>query len=390
MRRRTASLALLIAPLSAALPVPAAADIIWPDHGRFALKPRISLSVRPAPIPLTQRQARIYAIELSPSPASSADLRLAVQRRRQRFLPTRLARLGMAPFHDDIQPRTSVTLAQVQADLPVDALPLGDRLTAAIGWQAVKINNRSVNVTSPYTRDDLRVRDAFLPSASATLAATDRLTLHADYGQAIRAYGDSGTIGSLGLTVADFRAFRNALRAERASLTRLGARWAAAPALHVGLHVFAGRVSDRLAFGAGDFLPRTMHGAMLQGVGVETAHRLSPTLDLTLRYDRARLEMMGADTDRIEQRLALQGGWRRRPWRSALTLARTSMPAWARPGHRLRLEGGIDYAPTDMPGIRLGLHLTDPDRLAMAHLPSGPVRAMDQSRALMLAAALRW
>ena len=43
---------------------------------------------------------------------------------------------------------------------------------------------------------------------------------------------------------------------------------------------------------------------------------------------------------------------------------------------------------------RIGLHLSDPDRLMTGRLAdqplSGPVRAVDQARALMLSAALRW
>lgn len=54
----------------------------------------------------------------------------------------------------------------------------------------------------------------------------------------------------------------------------------------------------------------------------------------------------------------------------------------------------VDYVPAGARMLRFGLHLTDPDQLVGARLAhqaqSGPVRAVDRSRALMLAAALRW
>ncbi|WP_420144204.1 hypothetical protein [Sphingobium sp.] len=100
MALRTASLALLIAPFSA----PASAETFWPDHASFALKLRISLSVRPVSPASMQRPARIYAMELAPSPASPADLRLSMQRRRQRFQSTRMARLALLPGAD-VRPR---------------------------------------------------------------------------------------------------------------------------------------------------------------------------------------------------------------------------------------------------------------------------------------------
>ena len=74
--------------------------------------------------------------------------------------------------------------------------------------------------------------------------------------------------------------------------------------------------------------------------------------------------------------------------------ARTSGSAWGQGAERLRVEGGIDYMPAGPRAPRIGLHLSDPDRLMTGRLAdqplSGPVRAVDQARALMLSAALRW
>jgi len=382
----------LLALLLASVTTPAAAEPFWPDHGRFALKPRFILWVQPAPLAPPQRQARIYAIELARSPADPADLRLALQRRRQRFGGLPLVRAAQLPGAD-VQPRSSVMMADTRFDLPSTVSPLGDRLSATLGWQAVKISNRAVNATSPSTRDDLRVRDGFLPSARLALAATPRLDLRADYRETIRAYADSGTIGALGLDQPTYRALRSALRPERDSRSRIGLRWAAAPALRLGIDAYAAQVRNRLSFIDHGYLPQTMGSAQARGVAIEAVHSLSPTLQWRLRYDRARMDLEDGGR-RTETRLAVQGQWQRGPWRGALSAALTSAPFWAEPGHKLRIEGGIDYMADDLTGVRLGLHLTDPDRLAATRLAdqpqSGPVRAADQARALMLTAALRW
>ncbi|MBZ9647281.1 TonB-dependent receptor [Sphingobium sp. 3R8] len=391
MRARTPSLALLLASLATPAAADSLAEPFWPDHARFALKPRLILRVQPAPPAPPQRQARIYAIELAPSPADPADLRLALQRRRQRFGGLPLVRAAQSPGAD-MQPRSSVMLADARVDLPSEMLPWGDRLSATLGWQAVKISNRAVNATSPYTRDDLRARDGFLPSARLALAATSRLDLRADYRETIRAYADSGTIGALGLDQPGFRALRAALRPERDSLSRIGLRWAAVPALRLAIDAYDGQVRNRLSFVDHGYLPRTMGSAQAHGVAIEAVHSLSPTLQWRLRYDLARMDVEHGER-RTETRLAVRGEWRRGPWRGALSAARTSAPFWAEPGHRLRIEGGIDYMPDDLFGVRLGLHLADPDRLAVTRLAdqpqSGPVRAADQARALMFTAALR-
>jgi hypothetical protein len=140
-------------------------------------------------------------------------------------------------------------------------------------------------------------------------------------------------------------------------------------------------------------MPRNLGSAKVQGVMLEGRHSLSPTLRWGLRYDRARI---GADRGGMltEERLAVQGEWRHGSWRCAMSAARTSGSAWGQGAERLRVEGGIDYLPVDPRAPRIGLHLADPDRLMSSRLAdqptSGPIRAADQARALMLNAALRW
>ena len=365
------------------LPTPAMAQSVWPDHAGFALRPRINFSVRPAPLlPFAQRPARIYAIELVPLPAQPADLHLTLQRRRQRVAALMAARA-------DHQPRSSLRLVDIQMDLP----QMDERLSAMVGWQAAKFSNKAVNATSPYSRDDLRVRDDFVPSAHLGFAATPRLALTADYRETVRGYADIGTIGAMGLDQPAYRALRQSLRPERDSRTRIGLRWAAMPALQLDVAAYDGQVRDRLAFVEGGYRPHNLGSAHMQGVALEARHSLSPRLRWGLRYDRARI-----DPDRgaalTEERLAVQGEWRHGPWRCAMSAARTSMSAWGQGANRMRMEGGIDYVPADPRSPRIGLHLTDPDRLMSGRLAdqpqSGPIRAADQARALMLSAALRW
>lgn len=369
--------------ITAMLPGQAMAESFWPDHAGFALRPRVNFSIRPAPtLPFAQRPARIYAIEWTPLPTQPADLHLTVQRRRQRVAALIAARA-------DHQPRSSVRLVDVQMDLP----QMDERLSASVGWQAAKFSNKAVNATSPYSRDDLRVRDDFVPSAHLTFAATQRLALTADYRETVRGYADIGTIGAMGLDQPSYRVLRNALRPERDSRTRIGLRWMATPALQLDAAAYDGQVHDRMAFIEGGYRPHNLGSAQLRGVTLEARHSLTPTLRWGLRYDRARI-----DPDRgaalSEERLALQGEWHHGRWRCAMTAARTSRSAWGQGAERLRVEGGVDYMPTDPRAPRIGLHLTDPDRLMSGRLAdqplSGPIRAVDQARALMLSAALRW
>lgn len=365
------------------LPAPAMAESFWPDHAGFTLRPHISFSIRPAPLlPFSQRPARIYAIEWTPLPAQPADLHLTLQRRRQRAAALVAARA-------DHQPRSSVRLVDVQMDMP----QVDDRLSATLGWQAAKFSNKAVNATSPYSRDDLRVRDDFVPSAHLAFAATPRLALTADYRETVRGYADIGTIGALGLDQPSYRAMREALRPERDSRTRIGLRWAPISALQLDVAAYDGQVRNRLTFVEGGYMPRNLGGAQVQGVALEARHSLSSTLHWGLRYDRARIapDLGGA---LVEARLAVQGEWRHGAWRCAMSAAHTSGSAWGQGAERLRVEGGVDYLPVNPRAPRIGLHLTDPDRLMSVRLAdqpaSGPIRAVDQARALMLSAALRW
>lgn len=186
---------------------------------------------------------------------------------------------------------------------------------------------------------------------------------------------------------------RDALRPERDSRTRIGLRWTATPALRLDVATYDGQVRDRLAFAHGTYLPQNLGSAQLQGMALEARHSLSPTLHWGLRYDRARIDPdQGAGL--TEERLAVQGEWRHGPWRCAMSAAHTSGSAWGQGADRLRVSGGVDYLPADPRAPRIGLHLSDPDRLIGGRLAdqplSGPIRAVDQARALMLSAALRW
>lgn len=371
----------------------AMAQLATADHGGFALKPRLSFSMRAAPAEPRQRPARIYAIDLSPIPAEPAAMRMAVERRRQLHAgmrPIRSAAFAAPVRHGtDVAPRTSLTMIDARFDLPLGRLAADDRLSATLGWQGAKISNRSANATSQLTRDNLRAKDWFLPVAQMRFGGTPRLALSADYREAMWAYGDSGAIGAMGLDRERFRALRDALRPERDRRARLGLDWMVRPDMMVRVAAYAARIEDRMGFARGSYAPLNLGSADLRGLDVAVTHSLSPALRWTARYAQAAVRRdEGGQVQ--ERKLALSGEWHAGPWRCAMGIARTSAPALGREaGAGMRFEAGMDY---DAGGPRIGLRLTDPDRLSASRLseamPTGPVRAAEQARAVMLTAAV--
>ncbi|MEK7343087.1 MAG: TonB-dependent receptor [Pseudomonadota bacterium] len=382
----------LVALMLAAAAEQAMAQLSTADHGGFALKPRLAFSMRAVPAEPRQRPARIYAIDLSPIPAEPAAMRMAVERRRQLYAGVRAMRsegLG-APARNgtDIAPRTSLTMIDARFDLPLGRLAADDRLSATLGWQGAKISNRSANATSQLTRDNLRAKDWFLPVAQMRFGVMPRLALSADYREAMWAYGDSGAIGAMGLDREGFRTLRNALRPERDRRARLGLDWAAGPGVAVRVAAYAARIEDRMGFARGSYAPLNLGSADVRGLDAAVTHSLSPALRWTARYAQAAVRA-DAGEQAMERKLALSGEWRAGPWRCAMGIARTSAPALGQEaGAGTRFEAGMDY---DAGGPRIGLRLTDPDRLSASRLgeamPTGPARAAEQARAVMLTAA---
>ena len=120
-----------------AFAVPASAQTITPDHGGFVLKRPLRFSLLPAPLDGAAKPARIYAIELAPSPAEPAAIGIAVQRKRNRMVALPARRIGAVPLPTDLsgdaQPRSSLML--VDAWQPVTGGRLAGR-TGLAGGQA--------------------------------------------------------------------------------------------------------------------------------------------------------------------------------------------------------------------------------------------------------------
>ncbi|WHO39012.1 TonB-dependent receptor [Sphingobium sp. AP49] len=374
----------------AALAIPVSAQTIAPDHGSFMLKRPLRFSLLPALVGGTPKSARIYAVELAPSPAEPAAIGIAVQRKRNRMMALPARRIGTVPLPTDLsgdaQPRSSLMLVDAHG-----SLPLADGLQAELGWQGAKLNNRGANVTALYGSDEIKSRDLFLPTGRLAYDAAPGITLRADYRETIQAYAGIGLSGALGLTREGFRSLQADLRPERDRRVRLGGDWAVAPALTLAVDAFDGDVEDRLAFVENGYLPVNRGSAHVRGLAMRAEHQLTPALRLSARYHLAQLRQ--DQVGRVqEQQLMLEGMWAKGPWRCRIAAAQSSAPALMPEDDGMRLEAGIDYVLAVRRPMRIGLHLTDPDRLASSRLirteASGAARPEDQAQALMLTAAL--
>lgn len=374
----------------AALAIPVSAQTIAPDHGSFMLKRPLRFSLLPAMVGGTPKSARIYAVELAPSPAEPAVIGIAVQRKRNRMMALPARRIGTVPLPTDLsgdaQPRSSLMLVDAHG-----SLPLADGLQAELGWQGAKLNNRGANVTALYGSDEIKSRDLFLPTGRLAYDAAPGITLRADYRETIQAYAGIGLSGALGLTREGFRSLQADLRPERDRRVRLGGDWAVAPALTLAVDAFDGDVEDRLAFVENGYLPVNRGSAHVRGLAMRAEHQLTPALRLSARYHLAQLRQ--DQVGRVqEQQLMLEGMWAKGPWRCRIAAAQSSAPALMPEDDGMRLEAGIDYVLAVRRPMRIGLHLTDPDRLASSRLirteASGAARPEDQAQALMLTAAL--
>ncbi|RSU55012.1 TonB-dependent receptor domain-containing protein [Sphingobium yanoikuyae] len=375
-----------------AFAVPASAQTITPDHGGFVLKRPLRFSLLPAPLDGAAKPARIYAIELAPSPAEPAAIGIAVQRKRNRMVAMPARRIGGVPLPTDLsgdaQPRSSLMLVDAHG-----SLPLADGLQAELGWQGAKLNNRGANVTALYGSDAIKSRDLFLPTGRLAYDAAPGVTLRADYRETIEAYAGVGLSGALGLTREAFRTLQAGLRPERDSRMRLGSDWMLAPDLTLAVDAFDGEIEDRLAFVEDGYLPVNRGSAHVRGLAMRAEHRLTSALSLSARYHVARLRQEQGGRVQ-EQQLMLEGLWAQGPWRCRIAAAQNSAPALMQDDGGLRLEAGVDYALTGRRPMRVGLHLTDPDQLASSRLmradASGAARPEDQAQALMLTAARAW
>ncbi len=368
---------------------------------RFTLKPRATPTRLPSPPARAGHRMRSFA----DSPDRIAvddrahDVQIAVQRRTLRYGgggATALDRpMDAANPYLFLPPRSRFTRLSVE-----DHLPLGEHVSATLGWQGVKLSNRNANVTVGAGDDRLRARDWFLPRATLHLRAAPVLTLGLDYAETLRAYGDTGTMGPLGLTREEFRILRRTLRPETHSRLRLTADWTPAANLDLSIAAYGGRLDDRLSFADASYQPVNSGSARIEGGALAVRHRLSPHLLWATRYEAGRLRLSDGAT-RHEGKFAIEGVWTEGAWRGMVRAVRASAPlltAASATNRRkaLRMEAGLDYAADRLCrcALRIAARLTDPDRLAIGAFgedrPAGPARAVDQARALMFSAALDW
>jgi hypothetical protein len=384
-----AAAVLLCAGAAAATSAAATAQPLPLERGiGFSLKPRQGLLPRISSLQVDPRlRARIGPIERVAADDRVQDIQIGLQRMTHRMVTDGTA----TPIALSILPRSRLTRYMVE-----DRLPIGDHVIAAFGWHGIKLSNRNANVTVGTGSERLRTRDWFLPRAALTLRPGGNLSMTIGYTETLRAFGETGLGGPMGLTRDEFQSLRRTLKPETQSRMQLRADWAATPALDLSIAVHGGRLDDRLAFVGRGTLPVNSGSARIEGAVLEASHRLTPQLRWSLRYGDARLRVSGGNALR-ERSLAIGSVWEEGPWSVSARAVRNGAPALSPHSHRaLRVEAGVEYAVArigERP-LRLSVRMTDPDRLASTSFAlndlSGPLRAADQARAVMASARFDW
>ncbi|MDF0542143.1 TonB-dependent receptor [Sphingobium sp. H39-3-25] len=363
---------------------------------RFILKPRSRPSLTPALASGDRANLRIDPLARIPADDRAHDLQLVVQRQTRRFLPSHQAggeRQGSAPFPapSSLSAQSRLTRYAIE-----DHVALGEHMSARIGWQGIKLSNRNANVTVGAGNDPMRMRDWFLPHMALQVRPAETIDVTIGYRETLRAYGDAGLVGPLGLTREAFRTLRQNLRPEMHRRLHLGAHWAPAADFGLSLTGYRGRIDDRLSFVDGGYAPVNSGSAALHGASISATRQLSPWLSLSLRYSNARLRRDDG-TAAGERSVAVEGNWATGPWSGRVSGARSSNTALTQARRApLLIEGGIDYAVSTLGGrpLRLAMRLADPDLLASTALmlDESPrvMRSVEQARALMLSASLDW
>lgn len=356
------------------------------DGIRFSLKPHPGL--RPSPQNVYPRmRARIDPIDPIDTDDRVQEIRIGLQRTTRRFFDNAAA----TPLAPHALSRSRMTRYMVE-----DRLPIGDHVVASFGWHGIKISNRNANVTVGMGSERLRTRDWFLPRAMLAIQPGRDLRLMVGYDERLRAYGETGAGGPMGLTGDAFLSLSRDLKPETQSRMQVHADWAATSVVDLSFALQGGRLDDQLSFAGRGTLPMNSGSARIEGAVLEARHQLTEYLSWSMRYSDARVRVSGGDVAR-ERSLRVGSVWQDGPWRAALSIARNSAPALALDDSRaLRVEAGIDYAFATSGGrpLTLSVHMTDPDRLASGRFVrddlSGPLYAADQVRAVMASARFDW
>lgn len=377
---RRAKLALAVATLLTTHGVAQAHRPALSEGIRFTLKPRpITLMRYPGPA----ERARISPLDPVQANDRAHELSIMVQRRKLRLLPEQ----DLA-FASAFNPRSRVILMTVE-----DRAPVGDGATVSAGFQGVKLSHRGANVTAIDGGERLRTRDWFMPHAMIEIAVAPAVGLSIGYRETLRAYGDAGAAGPMGLSREAFRSFATHLRPERHARLRLDAGWKPSCSVALAITAYEGRIDERLFFADRSYLPSNSGSGGLSGIRMSLTHRPSPHWRWSMRYGEARVHEANGRRVR-ESSMAVEAGWTSGRWSATLQGAKNSPPALskdvAQGTGRVRVEGEMRY---HLPRFNRGaasisLRLTDPNRLASTVLlregPAGPVGAADQARGLML------
>ncbi|WP_189338414.1 TonB-dependent receptor domain-containing protein [Sphingobium sp. SCG-1] len=365
------------------------------------LEQGIRFSLKPSRMRLTliegQSRASLRMVSLGNGPAYDrpSDVQLLVQRQTRPFAPDGLQRVDQdAAFGTTLlstSPRSRMTRFLVQ-----DTLSLNDNVTATLGWQGIKVSNRNANVTVGASKEPLRARDWFLPHAGVRLRSSLTLGLSVSYDETLRAYGDTGLVGPLGLSRDNFLALRRALRPETRRRLSMSADWVPDPGLKLVLTAYTGKLDDQLSFVRGGYLPLNVGSAALSGGVVSGTHRLSPNLSYSLRYSAFAARTDDGTTLR-ENSISFEASWAKGPLRATLRAVDSSAPALAAArSPPLRIEAGLDYSAAILRGrpLHFSLRLTDPDRLMSTSFVQDQTPrafgALDQTPAVMMSAAVNW
>ena len=359
----------------------------------FTLKPRASVPLLPtgmssAPV-ARSRRSRLGAM---PAHDRALGIEIIARRRNLGLVGSRhLVDEAPAP---DFAPRSRFTLVMLQ-----DRLPLGKDLTITAGVQGAKISNRGANVTAVAGNDRIRARDWFMPQATVEFTPLPKLDIALGYRETLRAFGETGLSGPMGLPQEEFRAWSRTSRPETHSRLRIDAHWAPAPGTNLTLIGYEGQLRDRLAFIPGAYQARNGGSAQLTGWRFAISQALSHHWRLSLRYGAGIVDQAGGPRAR-ENSASLEANWNDGRWSGSVRGTRTSLPALSpdagRGNRPLRMEGEIRYRMTSIGRARtsLSLRLADPDQLATTEFlrddPAGPSFAADQARSLMLGVGLNW
>lgn len=373
--------------------IASAQDVFVDQSFSFTLKPT------PRRSPLIQARTTgphddgIGAIRPLPGDEPDHVLALRLQRQTRRFIGAQADILPDmdAPGYDHL-PRSRTRMLSVE-----DRFVLSDQVAMTLGFRGMKVSNRNANVTIGSGDDRLSARDWFLPHAVVSYRPTPALALSMDYSETMRAYGDTGFTGPLGLSRPDFDALRLSLRPEKTRIASVGGQWTGG-AMMLTTSLYRADIRNGMSFADRAYLPANVGSASLSGVRMTARHQVTRRLDWSLRYQQAAVETMTGRSVQ-EREMAIAAAWSSGAWRVAAQAARTGRAALAALGTQqspLRAEGSIEFAPVQQGRrrLRFAARVTNPSRLVSTGLfsPSamGSLHAVDQARAVMFSADMDW